>query len=136
MLITVALGFVAGFFLGNGLPYYTQGSTGEGRNPGPFPDSPVVSVFSGWGAFVVAAIAWNFAQVSGHPLSSYTAAALGVLAVGLVHTRTWRSANPWGKRAVGQERKLPAPPIRRREAEDDARCPRPGAGSPRSKPGA
>jgi hypothetical protein len=104
MLITVGLAFVAGFFVGNGLPYYAQGSTGDGRNPGPFPDSPLVSVLCGWGAFVVAAVAWNFAHVSSHPLPGYTAAALGVLIVGLIHTRTWRSPNPWGKRTVRQER--------------------------------
>ena len=104
MLLTIALAFLAGFFLGNGLPYYTQGSTGESRHPGPFPDSPVVSVSVGSGAFIVAAIAWHFAHVNNHPLPGYAAAALGVLAVGLVHTRTWRSANPWGKRTLGQER--------------------------------
>jgi hypothetical protein len=104
MLITVGLAFVAGFFVGNGLPYYAQGSTGDGRNPGPFPDSPLVSVFCGWTAFVVAAVAWHFARVSGHPLPGYTAAALGVLTAGLIHTRTWRSPNPWGKRTVRYER--------------------------------
>jgi hypothetical protein len=41
MLITIGLAFVAGFFAGNGLPYYAQGSTGDGRHPGPFRDSPV-----------------------------------------------------------------------------------------------
>jgi hypothetical protein len=102
-LITVVLAFVAGFFAGNGLPYYAQGSVGYGRNPGPFPDSPMVSVLGGWGAFVVAAVALNFAHVGAHPLPGCAAAALGVLAVGLIHTRTWRSPNPWGKRTVRQE---------------------------------
>jgi hypothetical protein len=104
MLVTVGLAFVGGFFVGNGLPYYAQGSTGDGRHPGPFPDLPIVSVLSGWGAFIIAAVAWNFAHVSNHPLPGYTAAALGVLTVGLIHTRTWRSPNPWGKRIVRQER--------------------------------
>ncbi len=102
MLLTIVLALVAGFFAGNGLPYYAQGSTGDGRNPSPFRDSPVASVLSGWGAFVVAAVAWHFARVGDHRLAGYTAAALGVLAVGLIHTRTWRSPNPWGKRATPQ----------------------------------
>ncbi|GAA5189786.1 hypothetical protein GCM10023322_43270 [Rugosimonospora acidiphila] len=101
---TVTLALVAGFFVGNGLPYYVSGSTGDGRHPGPFPDSPVVSVLSGWGAFVIAAVAWSYAHVGDHPLPGYAAAALGVLAVGLIHTRTWRSPNPWGKRVARQER--------------------------------
>ncbi|HEY2674391.1 MAG TPA: hypothetical protein VGJ07_28990 [Rugosimonospora sp.] len=100
MLITVALALIAGFFVGNGLPYYAQGSTGDGRHPGPFRDSPVASVLSGWGAFVIGAVVWSFAHVHDHPVAGYTAAALGVLLVGLIHTRTWRSPNPWGKRAA------------------------------------
>lgn len=97
MWITIVLAFVAGFFAGNGLPYYAQGSTGDGRNPAPFPDSPLVSVLTGWSAFIIAAVAWNFAHVSDHPLPGFAAAALGLLAVGLIHTQTWRSPNPWGK---------------------------------------
>jgi hypothetical protein len=100
MLITVGLAFVAGFFAGNGLPYYAQGSTGDGHNPAPFRDSPVISVLTGWGAFVIAAVAWSFADVNSHPVPGYAAAALGVLLVGLIHTRTWRSPNPWGKRTT------------------------------------
>jgi hypothetical protein len=45
-------------------------------------------------------VAWHFARVGDHRLAGYTATALGVLAVGLIHTRTWRSPNPWGKRAA------------------------------------
>jgi hypothetical protein len=100
MLITGVLAFVAAFFAGNGLPYYVQGSTGEGRNPAPFPDSAAVSVLVGWGAFVIAAVAWSFAHVDRHPLAGYPAAALGLLLVGLIHTRTWRDPNPWGKRTT------------------------------------
>jgi hypothetical protein len=100
MLITIGLAFVAGFFAGNGLPYYAQGSTGDGRHPGPFRDSPMVSVFTGWAGLVIAAVAWSFADVNNHPFPGYAAAALGVLLVGLIHTRTWRSPNPWGKRTA------------------------------------
>jgi peptidoglycan/LPS O-acetylase OafA/YrhL len=98
MLTTIGLAFVAGFFLGNGLPYYLQGSTGEGRHPAPFPDRPWVSVVVGCVAFAIAAVAWHFADVGGHPFPAGAAALLGLLAVALIHTRTWRDANPWGKR--------------------------------------
>lgn len=100
MLLTIGLAFVAGFFAGNGLPYYVMGSTGDGRHPGPFPDSPAVAVAVGWSAFVVAAVAWRFADVGDHPFPGWAAAAAGVLAVGLIHTRTWRRTNPWGKRTA------------------------------------
>jgi hypothetical protein len=98
MPLTVLLAFVAGFFAGNGLPYYLQGSVGEGRNPSPFPDRPAISVATGWGAFVIAGVAWAYADVPAHPLPGWPAAAAGVLAVGLIHARTWRDPNPWNKR--------------------------------------
>jgi hypothetical protein len=97
MLPTVLLGFVAGFFAGNGLPYYTEGSIGHGVNPSPFRQSPVANVILGCAAFVVAGIAWAFAHVSRHPLAGYSAAAVGVLVVGLIHARTWRR-NPFRRR--------------------------------------
>jgi hypothetical protein len=98
MLTTIGLAFVAGFFLGNGLPYYTQGSTGDGRHPAPFPDSPAVSVLVGCLAFAIAAVAWRFAHAGDHPVPAYAAALAGLLAVALIHTRTWRDKDPWGKR--------------------------------------
>ncbi|WP_026876387.1 hypothetical protein [Jiangella gansuensis] len=101
MLTTVLLAFVAGFFAGNGLPYYVEGSTGNTINPGPFGDGAVINVVTGWGLFVIAAVAWHFADVPQHPLPGWSAAALGVLAAGLIHARTWR-ADAWGRtRAAG-----------------------------------
>jgi hypothetical protein len=98
MLTTLALAFVAGFFLGNGLPYYVQGSTGDGHHPGPFRDTPAVSVLVGCFAFAIAAAAWAFAHSSGHPFAAYAAALIGLVTVAMIHTRTWRRPNPWGKR--------------------------------------
>jgi hypothetical protein len=97
--LTILLAFVAGFFAGNGLPYYLRGSVGDGRNPSPFRDSPAVSVVVGWGAFAIAGVAWAFAGVGSHPLAAWISAAAGVLAVGLIHARTWRDPDPWGKRS-------------------------------------
>ncbi|MGI5243695.1 hypothetical protein [Dactylosporangium sp. CA-139066] len=98
MPLTVLLALVAGLFAGNGLPYYLRGSIGEGRNPSPFPDRPAVAVASGVACFLIAGTAWAFAGVGAHPLAGWLATAAGVLVVGLIHARTWRAANPWGKR--------------------------------------
>jgi hypothetical protein len=100
MLITVLLALVAGFFAGNGLPYYVQGSLGQGRNPSPFPDRPAVSVAVGVLAFIISGTAWYFADVPAHPLPGWLAATAGVLVVALIHTRTWNDPNPWGKRTA------------------------------------
>lgn len=102
MLTTVALAFMAGFFVGNGLPYYILGSTG-GTNPTPFGQSAAVNVVVGWVAFIVAAICWHSAHVSGHPLAGYAAAAVGLLAVGLIHARNWHN-NPWRDRRLFHRR--------------------------------
>lgn len=47
MFLTIALAAVGGFMVGNGLPYYLEGSAGRGRNPSPFPDRPWVAVLVG-----------------------------------------------------------------------------------------
>jgi hypothetical protein len=94
MVTTVVLAFLAGFWGGNGLPYFVAGSTGDGRNPGPFADSAAGNVLVGWVMVVGAALFWHFAHVPRHPSAGWSAVALGVLAVGLIHSRTWRH-NPW-----------------------------------------
>ncbi|GAA4520153.1 hypothetical protein GCM10023191_096670 [Actinoallomurus oryzae] len=94
MLTTILLALLAGFSGGNGLPYFVAGSTGDGRNPAPFGDSAVTNVLIGCGMFLVAAVCWHFAHTAAHPLAGYAAGAVGVLAVGLIHARTWRH-NPW-----------------------------------------
>ena len=98
MALTITLAFVAGFFAGNGLPYYTEGSAGRGVNPSPFPNSAVVNVIVGWFALVVAGVSAYFADIPAHPVPGMVAVAAGWLAVGLIHANNWR-ANPWNKRA-------------------------------------
>ena len=90
----IVLGFVAGFFAGNGLPYYVAGSLADGANPSPFPDRPRVSVIVGVVGVATGALAWHFVGDEG--LASRTAAALGIACVGLIHAGNWRS-DPWGK---------------------------------------
>jgi hypothetical protein len=97
MLVTILCAFVAGFFVGNGLPYYIAGSTGEGTNPSPFSDSASVNVLVGLGALGIGALGWHFADVEHYRRTAYTVAALGILSVGLIHARLWRN-DPWRKR--------------------------------------
>lgn len=91
-----ARGFIAGFFAGNALPYYVEGSTGRDLNPGPWGDHAAVSVL---GSGVIALIALPAAAGEGRHLAPRTfwlSAVAGAVAVGLIHTRTWR-ADVWGR---------------------------------------
>lgn len=97
MITTALLAFVAGFFAGNGIPYYVHGSTGQKINPGPFGDGATINVVTGWVMFIIAAVAWHFADVPAHPLPGWFSAAIGVLAVGLIHAHNWQR-DVWGRR--------------------------------------
>jgi hypothetical protein len=100
MILTAVVAFLAGFFLGNGLPYYVQGSVGRGVNPSPFPDSPAVNVTVGWVALIIGGICLYLADVPAHPIAGVAAGAVGVLLVGLIHSREWQN-DPWHKHAAG-----------------------------------
>ncbi|MER6121275.1 hypothetical protein ABT173_00950 [Streptomyces sp. NPDC001795] len=95
MLGTLVLGFAAGFCAGNGLPYYVAGSTGESTSPGPFRPSALTNVAVGRLLLVAAAVCRHFTDTEAHALPTYAAASAGVLLVGLVHARLWRT-DPWG----------------------------------------
>lgn len=59
--------------------------------------------------FVATVICWHLAHVSSHKVSGY--AAVGVLAVGLIHARLWRNnAWPWRKSPVEQWNLFSPPP--------------------------
>jgi len=89
----VVLAFVAGFFAGNGLPYFVTGSFGWehrfllGR-------SAVANVIAGTAALTIAAVTAYFVPWHTHPLAAGIAATLGVLAVGLIHAKVWPSGSP------------------------------------------
>lgn len=90
MILSIAFGFVAGFFVGNGLPYYVHGSFGEehrfllGR-------SPVANVLAGCGAMTIGALAWIAIHDDGHTGPALCAVLVGVLVVGLIHARVWKA---------------------------------------------
>jgi hypothetical protein len=92
MLWSLVFGLVAGFFAGNGLPYYAEGSAGRTPNPSVFstmPRTTTVNILLGCACFVVAGIAWHFAGASHHPLAAYGTGLVGMLLVGLIHARVW-----------------------------------------------
>jgi len=99
MLATVLLCLVAGFFVGNGLPYYVAGSTGQAISPSPFPQRPATNVLVGCAAMALGGLLWSLAHVADHRLAAWLGALAGVLIVGLIHSRTWRN-NPWHRRAA------------------------------------
>jgi hypothetical protein len=93
MLITIVLAFLAGLNLGNGLPHFITGITGQ-EHPSPLGKSAVVNLLEGWGAFLIGGIFWYFSWIQhGDPVLVYTFAAFGVLAINLFHACVWR-ANP------------------------------------------
>ena len=90
MLESVVMGFVAGFFVGNGLPYFVLGSFAEehafllGR-------SARANVLAGWVATMIGGGCWSVIHRDGHIGQALVAASLGALAVGLIHARVWKS---------------------------------------------
>lgn len=96
MLATLLLALAAGFLGGNGLPYYTAGSTGEGTSPSPFRRSAAGNVLSGCVLLAAGVTCWHFAHVADHPAAGWPAFAAGVTLVGLIHARVWRN-DPWGR---------------------------------------
>lgn len=92
MVLAIVLGFVAGFFAGNGLPYFVTGSFGW---PHRFllGHSAVANVVAGTVALAIAATSGYFVDWHHHPLAGGAAALVGALAVGLIHARVW-APNP------------------------------------------
>jgi hypothetical protein len=88
MVLAIVLGLVAGFFAGNGLPYYVVASFGL-RHRFLLGSSPVANLVAGLGCFVIALVAWHFAHVPAHPLAGWTAVLVGLLLVALIHVRAW-----------------------------------------------
>jgi hypothetical protein len=88
MALAAVLGLVAGFFAGNGLPYYVVASFGQ-RHRFLWGSSPLANLASGMGCFVIALVAWHFAHVPAHPLAGWAAVLVGLFLVALIHVRAW-----------------------------------------------
>ena len=81
---TLALSFLAGIFAANATPHFVKGITKE-RFPTPFGNGPLINLVAGWGMYVIAALLAATAHMTEQPLSAFTAAALGVLTMGIFH---------------------------------------------------
>lgn len=88
MIGTIALGAVAGFFVGNGIPYFVTGSFGW-RHRFLLGESAVANVVAGVAAIGIGALCWHFADAPAHPWAAGVAALVGALAVGLIHAKVW-----------------------------------------------
>ncbi len=84
MLATIIWSFIAGLFGGNAFPHFVKGITHE-CYPNVFGGSPVSNFLAGWFGFLTTAGLVYLAHPGLHPLASFTAAAVGVLVMGLFH---------------------------------------------------
>ncbi len=89
MIVSILLGFVAGFFAGNGLPYFITGSFAKEHQLLLGGKSAYANVVAGVILFAIAALGWHFADVKDHPAAVYISTLLVVLVVGLIHARDW-----------------------------------------------
>ena len=89
MVASILLGFVAGFFAGNGLPYFITGGFAKEHQLLLGGKSAYANVIAGVILFAIAAFCWHFADAKDHPIAVYMSALFGVLAVGLIHARDW-----------------------------------------------
>jgi len=89
MLGSILLGFVAGFFAGNGLPYFITGSFAQ-EHQFLLGKSAYTNILAGVVAFAIAALSWHFADLKDHRMAVCASAFLGVVAVGLIHARVWQ----------------------------------------------
>lgn len=83
MLVSIIAGFLAGVFIGNGVPHFVQGVT-RGTYPCLFGNSSLPNLVAGWASFVVAGVLLHVADFT-YPLVTEISIALGVLLIGLFH---------------------------------------------------
>ena len=89
MLGTLIFGFIAGFFVGNGLPYYITGSFAK-EHRSLLGKSAVTNVIGGVALIAIGVICWYFVPIQAHPFGAYSSALIGLLSVGLIHAKDWR----------------------------------------------
>lgn len=84
MISTVIFSFLAGLWLGNGIPHFVRGVTRK-NYPSIFGNAPIPNLIAGWMAIVTTPLFVYWAHPSEHPLVAWIAGAIGVLAIGLFH---------------------------------------------------
>jgi hypothetical protein len=81
---SVALAFIAGVFLGNGIPHFVKGITKESY-PCVLGNSAVPNLIGGWLSVVIAGLIARSADLTDFPDASLISASVGLLAIGLFH---------------------------------------------------
>lgn len=84
MIQAIGLGFLGGLLIGNGLPHFLRGITGE-RYPNIFGSDPVVNFLAGWTSLCLGVLAIAGAAVPAEPVLGGASIAVGVLLFGLFH---------------------------------------------------
>ncbi|MEV0403865.1 hypothetical protein [Actinoallomurus sp. NPDC050550] len=82
--MSLVLSFLAGVFGANATPHFVKGITKE-RFPCLFGSGPLVNLVAGWAMYVIAALTAVAADMTAHPVPAFSAAAVGVLAMGVFH---------------------------------------------------
>jgi hypothetical protein len=80
----VLLGFLGGFFAGNGFPHFARGITKRGY-PSALGNGPVTNFLGGWVMAVLAALCLWWADLPSHPVAAFASVSVGVLLIGLFH---------------------------------------------------
>jgi hypothetical protein len=81
---SVVLGFLTGIVFGNGIPHFVKGITKE-RYPSMLGNGPVPNLIAGWISFVIVGVLTQWIDLRNFCAAALTAAALGVLLIGLFH---------------------------------------------------
>ncbi|WP_067698986.1 hypothetical protein [Nocardia jejuensis] len=80
----LTLGFLGGLMAGNAVPHFVRGITKQ-RYPTVWGGGPIPNLIAGWAGLVIAALLLHTAfHDHPHPWA-FSAAALGVLLIGLFH---------------------------------------------------
>ncbi|WP_146059112.1 hypothetical protein [Actinomadura rubteroloni] len=84
MIAAVIMSFLAGVWLGNGIPHFVRGVTKK-PYPSALGNSPVPNLIAGWLAIATTPLFLLLVHPAEHPIASWISAMLGMLAIGIFH---------------------------------------------------
>jgi hypothetical protein len=95
MIRTILLCFAAGVWSGNGVPHFIRGIT-KNQYPTALGNGPVINFVVGWIAIVTTPVWLLWADVDHHRVAAWSAAATGLLVIGLFHAGPGAFGRPAG----------------------------------------